>query len=64
MCLNTSNMPPMIDDLSPKGISLKSTMKKIMYAHILLAFIKMGILNPYSSIGDLFGCLTLYCGIN
>eukprot|EP00347_Sterkiella_histriomuscorum_P014298 403361409 len=39
-------------------------MQIILAIHATLAILKMFIINPYASIGDIISCLILYCGIN
>ena len=46
-----------------KGEQLRSRMYIIMYINLVVAIIKMFVYGPLNSIGDLFSCAILYCGL-
>ncbi|CDW73532.1 UNKNOWN [Stylonychia lemnae] len=62
MCIPFNQGPPMIR-LNPKGENLKTTMTVIVIIHIILATLKMFILNPFASVGDIISCMVLWCGV-
>ena len=48
---------------TPKGDYLRKIMNGILFAHLMISFAKMIVINPFAAIGDLICCAVLYNGL-